>query len=198
MQNQKLMRSVAILLVGTLVAITTVAGTTLVSTATSTIAEAKSGGGGGGGGRGGSGGGGMSWNGGKNWDRSGGGGRYNYGYYNYYPRFNYFNYGYWGGFYNDWYAPRYYAPRYYYVPRYAPKYGSRDAYCHARYRSYNARTGSYTGYDGKQHRCGAGASHYAPQSGPRQTGGRGPAYRFQCLDAKARFGENSAEAATHC
>ena len=41
--------------------------------------------------------------------------------------------------------PRYYAP--------APRGMSRDAYCHRKYRSYNSRTGTYTGYDGRQHYC---------------------------------------------
>jgi hypothetical protein len=190
MQGPKIMRAVAVLLAGAIVVTTTAAGTTLVTTAMSATAEAKNGGGGGG--RGGNGG---RWSGGKNWDRSGGGGgNYNYGYRYYYPRYNYFNYG----FYGDWYAPRCYAPRYYYVPRYAPRYGSHDAYCHARYRSYNSHTGTYTGYDGKQHRCGASVSRYSPQSGSRHTGGKGPAYSSQCLDAMARSGEHSAEAATHC
>lgn len=46
--------------------------------------------------------------------------------------------------------PRYYAP----APRYyAPRAVNRDAYCHQKYRSYNSRTGTYTGYDGKQHYC---------------------------------------------
>ncbi|MEP0323079.1 BA14K family protein [Bauldia litoralis] len=51
--------------------------------------------------------------------------------------------------------PRYYAPAPRYVaPGYAPRgYASRDAYCHQKYRSYNSRTGTYTGYDGRQHYC---------------------------------------------
>jgi hypothetical protein len=32
-------------------------------------------------------------------------------------------------------------------------YPSRNAYCHARYRSYNSYTGLYLGYDGQYHRC---------------------------------------------
>ncbi|MBN8994099.1 MAG: BA14K family protein [Rhizobiales bacterium] len=40
-----------------------------------------------------------------------------------------------------------YAP----APRY--RYGSHDAYCHARFRSYNSATGFYLGYDGHYHRC---------------------------------------------
>lgn len=37
----------------------------------------------------------------------------------------------------------------------APSYRgtSTDAYCHKKYKSYNSRTKTYTGYDGKQHRC---------------------------------------------
>lgn len=88
------------------------------------------------------------WRGGKNWNRNWSGNRY-------------YNRG-WNG--NYWVgpaigfgagvllgsaltAPRY-APRYY-----APAYGSRDAYCHRKYRSYNSYTGTYTGYDGRQHYC---------------------------------------------
>ena len=44
-------------------------------------------------------------------------------------------------------APRYYAPT---APRY---YGDRNAYCARKYRSYNPYTGTYTGYDGRQHYC---------------------------------------------
>jgi len=44
-------------------------------------------------------------------------------------------------------APRYYAPA---APRY---YGDRNAYCARKYRSYNPYTGTYTGYDGRQHYC---------------------------------------------
>jgi BA14K-like protein len=75
----------------------------------------------------------------------------------------YRSYGYYGPYYNNWWVgpaigfgtglfvgsilaqPRYYAP--------APHGMSRDAYCHRKYRSYNSRTGTYTGYDGKQHYC---------------------------------------------
>jgi hypothetical protein len=41
-------------------------------------------------------------------------------------------------------------------PRYvtpAPAYGDRHAYCYSRYRSYDARTGTYLGYDGLRHYC---------------------------------------------
>jgi hypothetical protein len=31
--------------------------------------------------------------------------------------------------------------------------GNRDAYCYSRYRSYDARTGTYVGYDGRRHYC---------------------------------------------
>jgi hypothetical protein len=96
---------------------------------------------------------GNRWKGGKNWNRNWNGNRY-------------YNRG-WNGGYNNWVgpaigfgagvllgsaltAPRYYAP----APRYyAPAYGNRDAYCHQKYRSYNSRTGTYTGYDGRQHYC---------------------------------------------
>jgi hypothetical protein len=91
------------------------------------------------------------WRGGKNWNRNWNGG-------------GYYNRGWNGGYGNYWVgpaigfgagvllgsvltAPRYYAPRYY-----APV-GNRDAYCHQKYRSYNSYTGTYTGYDGRQHYC---------------------------------------------
>jgi hypothetical protein len=47
------------------------------------------------------------------------------------------------------------AAPYYGGPSYAPRYGysSHDAYCHARFRSYNSATGLYLGYDGRYHRC---------------------------------------------
>lgn len=41
-------------------------------------------------------------------------------------------------------------------PRYAspaPVYGNRHAYCYSRYRSYDARSGTYLGYDGRRHYC---------------------------------------------
>ena len=50
-------------------------------------------------------------------------------------------------------------PYYGYGPNYArpyrlqANYGSRDAYCHARFRSYSSYTHTYTGYDGLQHYC---------------------------------------------
>ena len=31
--------------------------------------------------------------------------------------------------------------------------GNRDAYCHAKYQSYNSITGKYTGYSGRTHTC---------------------------------------------
>ena len=95
--------------------------------------------------------GGRGWNGHKNWNRNWNG-HYNYGHWN-------------NGWNNNWWVgpaigfgagvllgsaltqPRYYAP----AVRYAP--GNRDAYCHQKYRSYNSYTGTYTGYDGRQHRC---------------------------------------------
>lgn len=73
--------------------------------------------------------------------------------------------GYWNG--NDWVGPLiggmviggmlaapYYG--YGYAPYYAPpryRYGSRDAYCHARFRSYSSYTKLYLGFDGQYHRC---------------------------------------------
>jgi hypothetical protein len=53
-------------------------------------------------------------------------------------------------------APYYgYGPAYgpYYAPRHHYYYGNHDAYCHARFRSYNSATGLYFGYDGRFHRC---------------------------------------------
>ena len=101
--------------------------------------------------------GGHGWKGGNNWNRNwNGGGHYNYGHYNY----GHYNYG-WN---NNWWVgpaigfgagvllgtalaqPRYYAPP-------ARYYGNRDAYCHSKYRSYNSYTGTFTGYDGRQHYC---------------------------------------------
>ena len=86
---------------------------------------------------------------------------------------HYYNGHYYNGHYdNDWVGPaigfgagvlfgsilaqpyyRYSAPRYV-----APGYGydgypSADAYCHAKYRSYNSYTKTYTGFDGKRHYC---------------------------------------------
>ena len=95
----------------------------------------------------------RNWRGGKNWNRNWNNGHY----YN-----NGWNNNYWVGpaigfgagvlLGSALTAPRYYAPRY--APRYyAPAYGNRDAYCHQKYRSYNSYTGTYTGYDGRQHRC---------------------------------------------
>ena len=47
-----------------------------------------------------------------------------------------------------------------YYDDYGPQYSDRGAYgsdyvsyCSSRYRSFNPRTGTYTGYDGYQHRC---------------------------------------------
>lgn len=59
-------------------------------------------------------------------------------------------------------ASRYYypGPYYYYDPYYAPPlpppayYGSDDiGYCMARFRSYDPRSGTYMGYDGRRHPC---------------------------------------------
>jgi hypothetical protein len=95
----------------------------------------------------------------QNWNRGGGGGHYSYRYYPrynnyYYPRYNYGYY--WGPAFGFGagvlFGTLLAQPRYYYVPR-APVYGNRDAYCHRKYRSYNSRTGTFTGYDGRQHYC---------------------------------------------
>ena len=72
------------------------------------------------------------------------------GYYDYYPGYAY--------------APRYYgySPGYAYGPAYAAPgtvlaqsgpSAATIASCEARFRSYNASTGMYTGYDGQQHPC---------------------------------------------
>jgi hypothetical protein len=143
----------------------------------------------------------------QNFSRGGGGGGghnwYHGGYY--YPHYNY-GYNFWGpalGFGAGAFfgyvlsQPYYYAPRY--APRYAPVYGS-DAYCKAKYRSYNSNTGTYTGYDGRQHRCGSARygspAGYVPSRGAY--GGNGPSFDFRCTEAIAQHGENSAEARTHC
>ena len=91
------------------------------------------------------------WQGGKNWNRSyDGGGRY-------------YNRGWYGGWNNYWVGPAIgfgagvllgsalTAPRY--APRYYAPVGNRNAYCAQKYRSYNPYTGTYTGYDGRQHYC---------------------------------------------
>jgi hypothetical protein len=99
-----------------------------------------------------------NWN--PNWYRNGHwyGPRYHYRY----PGYNYYyggfwypwpwwsnvwnlqigeNYGYWNGGYN-------------YNSGYYSGYGKRHvAWCMGRYRSYNAYTNTFTGYDGRRHRC---------------------------------------------
>ncbi len=99
----------------------------------------------------------RNWKGGKNWNRNYNRGNYNYGRWN-----NNWN----NGWNNAWVGPviglgagvligsALAQPRYYYAPpvRYAPV-GNRDAYCHQKYRSYNSYTGTFTGYDGRQHYC---------------------------------------------
>jgi hypothetical protein len=44
-----------------------------------------------------------------------------------------------------------------YAPQYAPQYSGQSSghvqWCHNRFRSYNAATDSYLGYDGQYHRC---------------------------------------------
>jgi hypothetical protein len=53
-------------------------------------------------------------------------------------------------------GPPPYYPQGYYGPVYGPRYGgSRDwiAYCFSRYRSFDPRTGTYMGYDGRRHYC---------------------------------------------
>lgn len=50
--------------------------------------------------------------------------------------------------------PVYYRPRYY-APAYGYRYGGRDwlDYCFSRYRSFDPRSGTYMGYDGRRHYC---------------------------------------------
>jgi len=68
---------------------------------------------------------------------------------------------------DPYYEPDYVEPRYSYARRPAPIYAGRyDAlepwspewyrYCSDRYRSFNPRSGTFTGYDGMQHFCTAG------------------------------------------
>jgi hypothetical protein len=52
--------------------------------------------------------------------------------------------------------PYYYygGPAYYYgEPAYAYEPGDADAYCAQRFRSYDPRSGTYLGYDGRRHPC---------------------------------------------
>ena len=99
--------------------------------------------------------------GGKNWKKSWNNNRYyNRGWNGRYYNGRYYNNG-WNG--NNWIGPviglgagvvigsMLAAPRY--APPPARYYGNRDAYCAQKYRSYNPRTGTYTGYDGRQHYC---------------------------------------------
>ena len=103
-------------------------------------------------------------------------GYYDYAGYSYGPAYvapRYYDYasGYAAPRYYD-YAPGYAAPRYYdYAPGYAyttpaaPAYTApgtevvqgggydRVASCEARFKTYNPATGTYTGYDGRQHPC---------------------------------------------
>ena len=55
-----------------------------------------------------------------------------------------------------YYYPPYYGPTYYYPPAPPPPayYGSDDVgYCMSRFRSYDPRSGTYMGYDGRRHPC---------------------------------------------
>ena len=91
----------------------------------------------------------KGWNNNRNWNRGGWNGRY------------YNNRG-WNG--NNWVGPAIGLGAGVIIgsmlaaPRYAPPparayYGDRNAYCAQKYRSYNPYTGTYTGYDGRQHYC---------------------------------------------
>jgi hypothetical protein len=90
----------------------------------------------------------RSWNNNRNWNRGWNNGRY------------YNNRG-WNG--NNWVGPAIGLGAGVIIgsmlaaPRYAPParayYGDRNAYCAQKYRSYNPYTGTYTGYDGRQHYC---------------------------------------------
>jgi hypothetical protein len=55
-----------------------------------------------------------------------------------------------------YYPPPYYGPTYYYPPAPPPPvyYGGDDVgYCMSRFRSYDPRSGTYLGYDGRRHPC---------------------------------------------
>lgn len=59
-----------------------------------------------------------------------------------------------------YYAPGYYAPGYYDPPRvvyspgrYQPWSAAWYSYCEARYRSFDPRSGTFMGYDGRRHFC---------------------------------------------
>ncbi|MBI1204670.1 MAG: BA14K family protein [Rhodopseudomonas sp.] len=56
-----------------------------------------------------------------------------------------------------YYGPPVYYPPGFYGPVYGPRYygGSRSwlSYCFSRYRSFDPRTGTYMGYDGRRHYC---------------------------------------------
>jgi len=89
----------------------------------------------------------KSWNNNRNWNRGWNGPRY-------------YNNRNWNG--NNWVGPAIGLGAGVIIgsmlaaPRYAPPaayYGDRNAYCARKYRSYNPYTGTYTGYDGRQHYC---------------------------------------------
>ena len=100
------------------------------------------------------------WNGNPNWWRNGRwyGPRYRYRY----PGYNWYYGGYWypwPWWSNVWnfqigenYGYGYYGGAGYYG---GSKTSRHVAWCQGRYRSYNPRTDTYTGYDGLQHRCNA-------------------------------------------
>ena len=75
------------------------------------------------------------------------------------PQPSYYNPGYDDGYYRYRPAPvrRYYVePRVVYADRYVePWTRGWYEYCSDRYRTFNARTGTFTGYDGDQHFCAA-------------------------------------------
>jgi hypothetical protein len=55
-----------------------------------------------------------------------------------------------------YYPPPYYGPSYYYAPPPPPAayYGGDDVgYCMSRFKSYDPRSGTYLGYDGRRHPC---------------------------------------------
>src|SRR6185437_5682765 len=52
-----------------------------------------------------------------------------------------------------YYGPAYYGPAYAPAPAYAPPPGDAVSYCMQRYRSYDPRSGTFLGNDGRRHPC---------------------------------------------
>ncbi len=70
-------------------------------------------------------------------------------------RYKHYYGGYWYGV--PWWLGRPYYGTPYYDPYYdvepAPTSGAHEEWCYRKYRSYNARTDTFRGYDGYDHRC---------------------------------------------